>query len=84
MQVGVLGHVVKGERENDLETAQMPFLHALKPLLAHGYNARFNGIHVPSVEQVDLTLKLASELVEQRESLPFLSTRDRHFGEHYP
>ena len=78
---GFLGGVVRGERENDLETAQAHCFHALEPLLACEYNARFNGIRLPSVEQVDLTLKVATELVERRESLSSLSTRDRHSRE---
>ena len=53
----------------------MPSFPALEPILAHEYTVRFNGIWLPSVEQVDLTLKLATELVEPRESPTFLSTK---------
>jgi hypothetical protein len=68
------GRVLKGEGEGNLEK----FLLAL-PLnpyfpLSHEYNAQFNGIRLPSVEQVDLMLKLASDLVESGESPAFLST----------
>ena len=50
-----------------------PVLEPYSPL-STWYNAQFNGIWLPSVEQVDLTLKEETELVELRESPTFPST----------
>jgi len=73
------GRVLKGEGEDDLENFLLPL--PLNPCfpLSYEYNARFNGIRLPSVERVDLTLKVETGLVESGESPPFLSieTKDR-------
>jgi hypothetical protein len=58
------GRVLKGEGEDDLEKFLLPL--PLNPYfpLSYEYNAQFNGIRLPSVERVDLTLRVATELVE--------------------
>jgi hypothetical protein len=47
-----------------LKIGEVSSFHALEPLLAHKYKMWFNGIRLLSVERIDLTQKLASEIVE--------------------
>jgi hypothetical protein len=74
IQVGVQGQGT--ERRRRRWFGEVPFCPALESYspLSHEYNARFNGIRLPSIEQVDLTLKVETDLVESGKSLAFLST----------
>jgi len=65
MQVGVQWQGTEKEKEKVIwRRRKLPSFPALEHLLAYEYNTRFNGIGLPSVELVDLTLGAVTELVE--------------------